>query len=612
MNRANTDRRYSFYCAAILLAAVALTRPYGESGVNDDWSYTRTALELAQTGELRYNGWAAALLGAQAYWGAAFIKIFGFSFLVTRLSTVPLAVGCALLLYALHRRAHLSAALSIFGTLTVTLSPLFIPHAVTFMTEVPAFFLLLLSIFCYVRAIDQKEQADTRSDLNRSATGYVFLWLVAATIFGLLAGTVRQAYWVLPILAPLYLILRQQKNDDSKSNASILIILSLVSLAVAAACASWFYHQRYAIHERLGDAFQALRDAHAPLQLSKHVLHASLMLAALVLPVLVAVTFSYARIFARQRWSVVFGAVSILLAGVATFLEVQLDPAWTFPWLPNTFTITPYLSGTTPVPPFAVGINFSWRFWKGFSIVVMVLAFASAAVALLKMVWPPWRKAHVLEILRRVSPPLGILGIFAAGYLPLLLFKSVVPGGAGLFDRYLLPILPIATMVTLRIYSGMTIKARPPSLGWFALGLAAYYGVAQTHDYFGLLRARLKLTNALEARGIPRNKIMGGFEYDGWTQITEAGHYNDSRIQDADFQYVPPKPLPFQTDYFLWQLAPVVQADYIVCLAQHPELTTTDLHLTYRAWLPPFSRRCLVQTTVPGLASVQALPVQRH
>src|SRR5438874_2478909 len=139
MNTASRDRINGFYCAAVVLVAIAFTPPLGESGVNDDWSYTKTALDLAQSGQLRYNGWAAAMIGAQAYWGATFIKLFGFSFLATRLSTVPLAAGCALLLYALHRRAQLSAHLSVFGTLTITLSPLFIPCAVSFMTEIPSF-----------------------------------------------------------------------------------------------------------------------------------------------------------------------------------------------------------------------------------------------------------------------------------------------------------------------------------------------------------------------------------------------------------------------------------------------------------------------------------------
>src|SRR5215813_7810762 len=94
------DRRYSLLCAAALVTAMALTTPLAESGLNDDWSYTKTALDLAETGGLVYNGWASAMVGAQAFWGALFIKLFGFSFLTTRLSTAPLALGCCLLTYS--------------------------------------------------------------------------------------------------------------------------------------------------------------------------------------------------------------------------------------------------------------------------------------------------------------------------------------------------------------------------------------------------------------------------------------------------------------------------------------------------------------------------------
>ena len=66
MNAASRDRVNGFYCAAVVLVAIALTRPLGESGVNDDWSYTKTALDLAQSGQLRYNGWAAAMVMAAA------------------------------------------------------------------------------------------------------------------------------------------------------------------------------------------------------------------------------------------------------------------------------------------------------------------------------------------------------------------------------------------------------------------------------------------------------------------------------------------------------------------------------------------------------------------
>jgi hypothetical protein len=611
MSTSSRDRVNGFYCAAAVLVAIALTHPTAESGVNDDWSYTKTALDLAQSGQLHYNGWAAAMVGAQAYWGAAFIKVFGFSFLVTRLSTAPLAAGCALLLYPLHRRAQLSAPLSIFGTLTITLSPVFIPHAASFMTEVPGFFLLLLSIFSYVRVAETlQEQSGETSNLKVPATKRAVLWLVGATVTGLLAGTVRQAFWVLPVLAPLYLILREQKGTPRRLGTFVLLSLSLVSLAASAWLAAWFYAQPYAIHERVSVALRLLLDGRTFLHLLGPVTNTWLMLGAITLPVFIAVTFAYPRIFARQRSSVTFGIVCLALAAVLFVAKVRFDSSWMFPWLSNTFTLTPYLNGTTPTPASAVSIIFPWSFWKGFSVFVIVLAFTAAAIPLVKAAWPPWSRLRPVEAMRHASLPLAFFGLFAAGYLPLLLLKSLVPGGAGLFDRYLLPLIPIVSIFGLRIYSENTGRTRPPLLGWLALSLAAYYGLAQTHDYFSLLRARLKLTTALEARAIPRTKIMGGFEYDGWTQITEAGYYNDPRIENPKIDYIPPSPLFFETQYFFWQCTPVVRADYVVSLAEHPDLVNSDLSpANYSAWLPPFHRRCLVQAKDPQLAFVRSLPL---
>ena len=89
------------------MAAVLLAWPIGEIGHNDDWSYCFTAQKLAETGKLTFNGWATAMLGLQAYWGALFIKLFGFSFTVLRLSILPLAALCGSVAYGLGRTCGL-------------------------------------------------------------------------------------------------------------------------------------------------------------------------------------------------------------------------------------------------------------------------------------------------------------------------------------------------------------------------------------------------------------------------------------------------------------------------------------------------------------------------
>ena len=222
--------------------------------------------------------------------------------------------------------------------------------------------------------------------------------------------------------------------------------------------------------------------------------------------------------------------------------------------------------------------------------------------------WRGGKKARLINLFRHASPPTALLALFAAAYLPLLMLKDLVSGG--LIDRYLLPLLPLVTITGLDIYWRVNRRDRLPAFGWLALFVMAYYGVAQTHDYFALLRARLKLTNALENRGIPRTRILGGFEYDSWTQVTLTSHYSDSRIDNPKDADLPAAPLPFETVYSLWQRTPIVRPDYFVCLSEHPELLDTGLRpVTYSAWLPPFRRRCLVQVKDPSLVSVRSLPL---
>lgn len=609
--RASQDTRNRWICAALILVAIACTRPFVESGVNDDWSYTKTALDLAETGHLRYNGWAAAMVGAQAYWGAAFIKLFGFSFLTTRASTAPLGAGCAIFLYSLHRRASLPPVLSIFGTLVVALSPLFIPHAASFMTEVPGFFLLLVSLYGYTRSCEILDNEESRNENERGGgPPHLVAWLFFATISGLLAGTVRQAFWIMPIFAPLYLALRVKRLNPLVRGG--LLLCSFLGLATSIALAGWFHTQPYAIHERISVGFALLLDRGTPFRLAAAISAIALTMGALTLPMFLTLALSYGKIARHYTRPVAFAGASVIIAVCLSAAELRLiTTGWAFPWLPNTVTVTPYLSGTTAMPSSATPLIFSWPFWKALSVVIIALTNLSIAVALMRWLWIGARRARLVQAFRRGAAPTALLIVFALPYLLLLMLKDLVAGG--LIDRYLLPLLPLTTLVGLGMYHRVNRRDHLPVLGWLALFFIAFYGVAQTHDYFALLRARLRLTNALERRGIPRTRILGGFEYDSWTQVTLAGHYNDSRIDNPPDANATAPPLPFETVYSLWQHTPIVRPDYFVCLSQHPELVDTDLRpITYLAWLPPFHRRCLVQVKDPALASIRSLPLARQ
>ena len=605
------DLQCSLLCALLVLGAMALTVPVVESGVNDDWSYTKTALDLAQSGHLIYNGWAAAMLGAQAYWGALFIKLFGFTFLAVRLSIAPLAAGCAFLLYALHRRANLSPGLAVFGTLTIVLSPVFVPNAVSFMTEIPAFFLLLASAYGYVRVAGVLDQASDNAEVAAAWQNQFWGgWLLFALLAGLLGGTVRQTDWLMPILAPMLLLVRRQTFQRLPSVRLPLVLSGGIAFGAALWITAWFNEQPYAVHEDVASGFPRLMMRGASLYLCRLIVRILLTLGVLTLPLLVALPVLYRKSLLGQGSRDVRIRDALLLTALFGLLAwMVLGFRWSFPWLGNMFFF-PYLLGTAPTPPaWVLFVLLPMKFQIIFDIIIIIFASGSLALWVTTAYWHP---AKTVQGAMPVEMPVAftLFGFFSAVYLLLLLLKGLVPDSSAIFDRYLLPMLPAATLGLLVVFHRWTGHGRLPFASWFVLVVFASYGVTQAHDYFAQLRARLAVTSYLEQRAIPRTRILAGFEYDSWTQITVAGHYNDSRIRKPEGSYVPPpKSIGFVTVYNQWTYSPVVHPDYVVTLGgPHPELLNTDVpEVWYSCWSPPFHRRIMVQVSDPALTAVKSL-----
>jgi hypothetical protein len=298
--------------------------------------------------------------------------------------------------------------------------------------------------------------------------------------------------------------------------------------------------------------------------------------------------------------------VVLLTLALAVFTLRLFEHEWVFPWLGNIFRTFHYMDGGAPIPADPAPV-FPMPFWKAFSLAVIGLTYGCF---LLKFATLDWRSLTQRFV---VPEPLGLLMVFTLGYVPILLLKTLVPNSFGVFDRYLLPLVPLLTLALLKMFHRETGRSRVPLVGWLVLIGFAFYGAAGAHDYFEQLRARLDLTGELLKRGVPRTRIMAGVEYDAWTQITVAGFYNDSRVK------LPPgtvlqtaAPLPFHTAYCLWQFTPVVRAGYVVALGRHPDLFDTDLPAaTFDCWLPPYQRALIVQTPDPNLAAVRSLPIRK-
>ena len=175
---------YGLFCALAMAAAVLISNPSADMPFIDDFSYIKSALDFAHTGRFIYNGWAVEILGWLIPWGALFIKLFGFSFTGMRLSMLPLAMLTVFLFHQILRRFGVNAQNSVLGALTLGISPLFLPMAASFMTDVPGLLVILVCIYMCQRAV--------AATSDRSA----LLWLCAATLVNVAGGTVRQTAWL--------------------------------------------------------------------------------------------------------------------------------------------------------------------------------------------------------------------------------------------------------------------------------------------------------------------------------------------------------------------------------------------------------------------------------
>src|SRR5258708_3123083 len=176
------------------------------------------------------------MLGWAIPWGALFIKLFGFSFAAVRLSTLPLAMASVYLFHASLVRFGITARNAMVGALTLGLSPLFLPLAASYMTDVAGLFCILLCLYLCQRALAANSDRTT------------ILWLACAGLTNVAGGTVRQIAWLGTLVMVPSTAWLLRKRTSVKRVAFLLWIASVVSVL---ACIRWFERQPYALPEKI-------------------------------------------------------------------------------------------------------------------------------------------------------------------------------------------------------------------------------------------------------------------------------------------------------------------------------------------------------------------------
>jgi hypothetical protein len=580
--------RRGVFCALLFIACLLLIWPVAEVGVNDDWVYTLTTLDLLRTGHFVFHGWASPMLGWQALLGALFARLFGATFTAVRLSTAPIAVATVLLYRAILRRFGLNPAHATLGTLVLCLGPVFLPLSVSFMTDVPALFAILLCLYLCQLA------------LSAARDSYAVLWLAAAGLSNIALGTVRQIAWLgVLVMVPSCLWLLRRRRYAVQAGAAVW----LAAVVCIALMMHWFARQPYTAPEKL---IPGALNLHIAAFAAGQLVRAGATVLLLSLPLLCAAIASLWPLGPRALMRMGF-ALGLLLILLAVFHARGQAHVIEFPWLGNTFGLRgilqddPLFGSNRPIPV-------AWQLLLFFSVAVCALASIEAYRAYRHK---PAVKRTPVETIASYREISILLLPFLAAYCALLLPRAAF---FVLFDRYLLEVLPVLFVYLLRWHQEH-VSERIPALSVAAVVLMALLTVADTHDLFATYRAEVRLANELEAAGVPRTGIRGGFAFDATTQVYAWGYVNDARILNPRGAYHPqPEIEPFKRDgvycgYGIQRLVPAVQARYVIASEPSPCLGRSSFApQTFRAWLPPLNRELYAGIPLPKPDGSKLLP----
>ena len=469
----------ALFCAGAVLACELISKPYAAMGIGDDGPYILVAKNLAATGHIHYNGWAAAMLCWQLYVGAALIKVFGFSFTTVRVSTMVASVASAYLLQRILVRCGISERNAVIGTLALVLSPLYLLLSVTFMSDIHGLFGIILCLYACLRALQGSN--------DRASIG----WLCFAVAANVAVGTSRQLTWlgVLVMIPCTLWLLRAHRRVLLAGCAA-----TIAGFLAVGACLIWLRHQPYTT-----PGTYEIR--HVPwLYIISTFVRFFLEFPFLLLPL--SGLFLLAIRKGRPRTIVLVCGSLAVLTFLATypshlrgyfnvFLQPTLRDALGCDFI-TIYGAYESLSQGTPQVFLPLWVQGLLTFVSLGGVIGLVLSFFATRRP----------QAVAPETVSISWSQLGILlGPFAGAYTGLLIYRAVAVANdytGVLFDRYSLGLLLVALICLVRQLQDR-VESRFSVGGIAFIAIMATYGVALTHNTFSLYRARVAMAAELRA-----------------------------------------------------------------------------------------------------------------
>ena len=557
-------RRRGVAASLIFSCLALLARPFSADMFGDQFSYARTAYDFARTGHFVYNGWATAMLGWQILWGDLFVRLFGFSSDVLRMSVLLLGTLSIYLFHQILARFGIYRQLAFFGALSLGLTPLFFPLAASFMTDIPGLFVTLLCVALCQRAVIASTPAGTMA------------WLVAAAATNVVGGTARQICWlgVLVMVPCTAWLLRSRRG--------VLVCGCLCAVLGAVAVRSllhWFIRHPHAIPEHMNLRATSLR--YLP-HLAQQEIRSALFLVLITAPVGVLYLTEVRRL-SRGALLRVLAAVLILGVSIPVSGGWEAVDRWSMPWL------TPILHGQGMQENVANLVTLSLGVRAGISLATLALGLLLVEVAIRF-------KVRLSPSVDRNRAMLWLLGPFSIALVAMMGSRAMF---TMLQDRYLLLLVPVVVTVLLWAYQHR-VASRVSPVGVGVLAVFALYGMAGLHDIHLSARATEAMMAEVRGAGVPRDNISEGFGPDEWFEVDRHGFLNNVSAAPTDYRLYKPN----VADWHLanacmpmdYDLIPSLHPSYVLGTGRAREIPacyepSRFPPVRYRTWLPPWNRQ---------------------
>ncbi len=508
--------------------AICLVNPLGDFPLNDDFSYGRTVYNLSEQGILEFDDWLAMTLITQVFWGASFCKVFGFSFTVLRFSTLILGYFGIVVCYLIAKEMGQKGFVPAIIAAVVAFNPLYFSLSFTFMTDVPFFFLLCLSLYFYVKFFSKDQ----------------LKWFVLANVFAVAAIFIRQLGLLLPI-SFCFVWLLGKKRDIR--NLALAILPLAFSITLYVLYMNWF-KATYGIPEELG-TFP---------KLFKRLGHENFLKACLER---VGLLFIYLGLFLlplnlfllkwprkKKEW--------IILLAISVVALITTFSIWNrFPYGNILYNLG---LGPKLLKDGVFFINVEPQLPSWAMKIVAMIGIVGAILLIINLM----NKAFAIK---KVQTSLKMINAFAA--TAIVLYGGFLMLNVLFFDRYFLTLLPFGFLLLFPLRRTQKVKLNF-SIELFAafltLLLMAIFSIAATHDLFSWNRARWQaLDHLTDNMSISPHQIDGGFEFNGWHRPVKDRTYGE---------------------YKSWWW--VDQDDYVVSFGDLGGFHKIDTFL-FRTYLPP-------------------------